>query len=118
MSETSFIFPLSRSSATVIAPSPSMSIAPRPPKCTMRSKVCAVQAMLVHLVTASPSSRRTSLPQAGHSFGISNGSSSPVRSSTMTFTISGMTSPAFRTITRSPTRTSLRFTSSSLCSVA
>src|SRR5450756_1133105 len=74
--------------------------------------------MFVHLVMTSPSSRTTLAPHTGHFPGILNGFSLPVLSSTMTFTTSGITSPALWTSTLSPMRTSFLFTSSSLCSVA
>jgi hypothetical protein len=67
---------------------------------------------------ASSSSRSTCEPQTGHFVGITNSRSLPVRFSAITRTTSGITSPARRTTTVSPIRTSLRRTSSSLCSVA
>ncbi len=56
----------------------------------------------------------TSAEQTGHLSGIWNGFSLPVRVSTITLTISGITSPALCTSTLSPIRTSFLFTSSSL----
>ena len=66
----------------------------------------------------SPASRTTGLPQLGHTLGISHRRASGLRSDSTGPSTSGITSPAFRTITVSPTRTSLRCTSSKLCSVA
>ena len=57
-------------------------------------------------------------PHSGHFVGITNGFASRGRFSGTTRTTSGITSPARRTITVSPMCTSLRRTSSSLCSVA
>ena len=68
--------------------------------------------------STSPSSRTASLPHTGQLRGMVNGVGSPTRLSTSTETTSGITSPARRTTTVSPTRTSLRRASSSLCSVA
>ena len=73
--------------------------------------------------STSPSSRTIALPQTGHLPSSrryrSNGSpASAGRRSATTPTTSGITSPARRTITVSPMRTSLRWISSSLCSVA
>ena len=64
------------------------------------------------------SSRFTGALHTGHSVGKANSFSSPVRLLVMTLTISGITSPARRTITVSPTRTPLRRSSNTLCSVA
>jgi len=50
--------------------------------------------------------------------GNSNSRSSPVRRSATGPTISGITSPALRSTTMSPTRTPLRLISSALCKVA
>jgi hypothetical protein len=61
---------------------------------------------------------RTGPPQDGHSVGRPVGGSSPVRISLTTLSTWGMISPAFCTSTWSPTRTSLRSTSSKLCSEA
>ncbi len=57
-------------------------------------------------------------PHTGQWVGKTKALSWPVRFDSITFTISGITSPARRTKTQSPTRTSLRSSSSSLCSVA
>ena len=84
----------------------------------------------VQRATASPASRSTALPHTGQVSGSLNGSCSGSicspnkstgcigRRSNSTRTTSGITSPARRTTTVSPTRTSLRATSSWLCSVA
>ena len=66
----------------------------------------------------SPGSRTTELPQLGHTLGISQMRASGLRRESTGPSTSGITSPAFRTMTVSPTRTSLRCTSSKLCSVA
>ena len=58
------------------------------------------------------------LPQLGHSLGMLQGRASSGRKLSTGPSTSGITSPALRTMTVSPTRTSLRSTSSSLCSVA
>src|SRR5690606_40114419 len=65
--------------------------------------------------TAAPSSRTTSEPQAGQVAGIDHGCASGGRWSITTWTTSGITSPARRTITVSPLRTSRRATWSALC---
>jgi NAD-dependent DNA ligase adenylation domain len=80
--------------------------------------VAAVRA-LGHLMSASPSfSYASSVPQAGHSVGITKARSVPSRTSTTGPTTSGITSPALRSTTRSPIRTPLRTTSLALCRVA
>ena len=58
------------------------------------------------------------LPHDGQCVGMTQGTASAGRSASTGATISGMTSPAFRSTTVSPTRTSLRATSQALCSVA
>ena len=67
---------------------------------------------------ASPSMRTSGSPQAGHTFGNFQRRVRGGRFASTGPTTSGMTSPARRTITVSLGRTSLRATSSSLCSVA
>src|SRR4030095_13701633 len=66
----------------------------------------------------SSGNRTTADPHSGHFFGITKALALDGRFSVTTRTTSGMTSPARRTITVSPICTSLRRTSSSLCSVA
>src|SRR5215467_3403296 len=95
-----------------------MSIAARDAKWRMFPWSCAGQATPVHRTIAPSSSRIAAAPQTGHFRGNWNSFSSPVRFEVMTLTISGITSPARRTKTQSPARTSRRRTSSSLCSVA
>ena len=68
--------------------------------------------------TASPSSRTISEPHTGHSPGICHCGASGARYSGTTRAISGITSPARRTITVSPMRTSRRAIWSALCKVA
>ncbi len=58
------------------------------------------------------------VPQDGHFVGITHGFSPFGRSASTGPTISGITSPALRSTTVSPGRTSLRLTSWALCSVA
>ena len=112
-----FKSPRSTSCEQVWSPSPSMSIAPREAKWRSRPWSCAGQDRFVQRVMAP--SRCTSAPQAGQWVGMRNsGRPSGGRSSAMTRTISGITSPARRRKIRSPLRTSLRRTSSSLCRVA
>ena len=96
-----------------------MSIAPRLAKCTMRCTRCAGQSTLMQWWFASPSRRTSGCPHSGHcvgNFHLRRAASCAWRRPGPT--TSGMTSPALRTITVSPGRTSLRATSSSLCSVA
>src|SRR3569833_965613 len=96
-----------------------MFIARREAKCRMASLRCAGQTNSpVQRATASPSTRTTSDPHTGQCFGKRKLRVPGGRRSLTTPTTSGITSPARRMITVSPTRTSLRCTSSSLCSVA
>ncbi len=105
--------------STTISPSPSMSTALLAEKCRMDSRRCAEQAKPpTHLWLFSTTvwvivfNRfsfficTTADPQTGHISGILKGFSCPVRFSVITPMISGMTSPARRTITMSPTRIS------------
>ena len=70
-------------------------------------------------VSASPSRRTNVLPSGhGHVVGNVHGTESGGRIESTGPTTSGITSPALRTITVSPGRTSLALTWSSLCSVA
>jgi hypothetical protein len=70
-------------------------------------------------MSASPSfSYASVVPQDGHSVGITNSRSLPVRASTTGPSTSGITSPALRITTRSPMSTPLRLTSLALCRVA
>ena len=66
----------------------------------------------------SPSGRTSGWPQAGQAAGMAQALAPFGRCSGTLPTTSGMTSPARRTITVSPTRTSLASTWISLCSVA
>src|SRR5881275_1518634 len=96
-----------------------MSSAPRPAKWNTDSRSWAGQdTVLGQRVSASPSGRTSGVLHSGHSVGITNSVSDPSRNATTGPTTSGMTSPARRTTTVSPMRTSLRLTSSSLCNVA
>ncbi len=113
------IMPLSTICSTSLSPRPSISIALREAKCLIASLRWAAQNRPpLQRETASPSSRSTSEPQIGHCVGITNSDTDSGRFDSMTLTISGMTSPARRTITVSPICTSLRRISSSLCRVA
>ena len=72
-----------------------------------RASRCAGQAALTHRVSASPSGRTSGLPHAGQSAGKVHGWAPSGRSASTGPTTSGITSPALRTITVSPGRTSL-----------
>ena len=96
-----------------------MSIAPLEAKWNSHSMPCDGQPRLLgHRQYAPPSSRTSEVPHEGHAFGNLHGLDRLGRFDTTGPTTSGITSPARRTITVSPSRTSLRLTSSSLCSVA
>ena len=96
-----------------------MSMPPRPAKCARYSRSREGQAKPpVQRATASPGRRVMGLPQKGQSAGIAHTRSAPVRSEGTGPTTSGMTSPARRMTTMSPTRRSLRAISSWLCRVA
>ena len=97
-----------------------MSIARRLAKCRIASLRWAGQRRpAVQRVAACPSTRTAGAPHTGHPAGISNrGASGARRFRGGTPRTCGITSPARRTTTRSPTRTSLRTTSSWLCRVA
>jgi hypothetical protein len=73
---------------------------------------------LTQRVSASPSGRTKSLPHPGQTFGNTHGCDPFGRIEITGPTTSGITSPALRTITVSPGRTSLAITWSSLCNVA
>ena len=105
--------------ATISSPMPSMSMAPRLAQCEQ-----ALQ-RLRGAVDRDAAERRPRPPRARRGFrswgsasGICHGWAPSGRSASTGPSTSGMTSPALRTMTVSPTRTSLRCTSSSLCSVA
>ena len=95
-----------------------MSIAPRLAQCTSRCTRCAGQSTLTQWWFASPSTRTSGWPHSGHFVGNFQRRVRGGRFASTGPTTSGITSPARRTITVSPGRTSLRATSSSLCSVA
>ncbi len=97
---------------------PSMSIAVREAKWRIFSTSCAGHEAPVQRMMAPSSSFAVLAPHTGQLFGNSYGLESAGRLDSTTETISGMTSPARRTKTVSPLRTSLRRSSSSLCSVA
>src|ERR687895_1572127 len=91
-----------------------MSIAPRPAKWNSHSTDWSGHpALLGHRQSASPSSRTSGVPHEGHFFGIFHLRAPFDRFARTGPTISGITSPARRTIPLSPLRTSLRRGSSS-----
>ena len=106
--------PPSTSCSASLSPKPSMSIARRLAKCSSACLRCAGQNRPpVQCQSASPSSRTMALPHTGQCppsrLNRSNGSPALAgRISITTPTTSGITSPARRTITVSPMRTSLR----------
>src|SRR3989304_2133856 len=96
-----------------------MSMAPRDANAKSHSTFCEGQPRLFgHRQYASPSLRTSAVPQEGQALGNLQGLELLSRFEGTGATTSGMTSPARRTITVSFSRTSLRRTSSSLCSVA
>ena len=95
-----------------------MSMAPREAKCSMVPATRAGHEMLGQRVSASPSGRTRVWPHTGHSVGNTHSGRPSGRSASTGPTISGMTSPALRTMTMSPGRTSLALTWSWLCRVA
>ncbi len=97
-----------------------MSIAPRETKCASSCQRRSGQTRFGHLVNTEPSALTVGVPHTGQRSRAAAADPTRLRSSAcgageMTC---GITSPARRTITSSPTRTSLRSRSSSLCSVA
>ncbi len=102
-----------------LAPRPSISIANLDAKCRSDSFRCAAHVRPpVHRATASPSTRNTAELHTGHFLGSFTVRVRAGRRSGTIPTTSGMTSPARRMTTVSPTRTSLRVSSSMLCRVA
>src|ERR671923_856510 len=96
-----------------------MSIAPRPAKWKSHSTDWSGQPpRFGHRQSTSLGGRTSSVPHDGHRLGIFHGRAFFGRLDTTGPTISGITSPARRTITVSPLRTSLRLVSDSLWSVA
>ena len=118
-SPMSWMSPSSRKSRTVRSPKPSMSSAPRDAKCSIAPWIWYGHWRSTQRVSLSPSGR-TSVLSRGHGQVVGNaqGLERFGRSASTGPTTSGMTSPARRTITVSPGRTSLARTWSSLCSVA
>ncbi len=94
----------------------------RPPRSEMQQRLLALgrahqpAGAAGHRLALLPHHQPT--PHSGHLLGITNARACAGRLSSSTRTTSGITSPARRTITKSPTCTSLRRTSSSLCRVA
>ena len=103
---------------TRFSPRCSMSIAPREAKWAMRCTRWPGQSALVQKVSLSPSSRTRGMPQMGHAVGNSHSGRPGGRLESTGATTSGMTSPALRTTTVSPGRTSLTRTWSWLWRVA
>src|SRR5438552_2342731 len=96
-----------------------MSMAPRDPKWDSHSMFWEGHPRLFgHRRYASPSLRTSGVLHDGHLFGNLHGFDPAGRFDRMGPTTSGITSPALRTTTVSPSRTSLRLTSSSLWRVA
>src|SRR5436189_4683953 len=96
-----------------------MSIAPRDANANSHSIPCDGQPRLFgHRHADSPSGRTSGVPHDGHFLGNLHGFAFLGRCEITGPRTSGITSPARRTITVSPGRTSLRFTSSWLCSGA
>ena len=113
------ITPSVRKRRTFSSPRPSMSMAPT--KCLTAWKTWPGQPVrLGQIVHTPPSALTVGVPQAGHFAGGSVGALRPLRFCAFAVgdTTCGITSPARMTITSSPSRTSLRRRSSSLCSVA
>ncbi len=95
-----------------------MFIAQRPAKCSRLRRSRAGQLLFSHRHTTSSASRCNGLWHTGHVVGITHGGWRSAPSAITGPTTRGITSPAFSTITRSPSRMSLRARSSALCSVA
>ena len=94
-----------------------MSIAPREANEKSHSMFCDGHPALLGQNQYAPL-RTSEAPHEGHFFGNFHGFALGGRLERTGPTTSGITSPARRTMTVSPSRTSLRLTSSSLCSVA
>ena len=89
-----------------------MSMARRCAKCNSACLRCAAHTRPPEQrESTSPGSRTATEPHTGQCAGMRKASADGGRRSASTPTTSGMTSPARRTITVSPTRTSLRSTS-------
>ena len=113
--------PPSTSWSTSLSPRPSMSSARRLAKCSSACLRCAGQTSPpVQRAIASSGRRTTAEPHSGHCVGHHERAArrAAACSSDARERPRGITSPARRTTTVSPMRTSLRRTSSSLCSVA
>ncbi len=109
-----FTRPSLKSCSMYFSPSPSISMALREAKWMIDSRICAGQESPMQRTATSPGIFTTSQPHSGHSAGIGNGFSRPVRFSVRTFTTAGITSPARSTTTVSPIRISFRSISSQL----
>ena len=111
--------PTSTNCSINLSPKPSIFTALREAKCIRLCLSCAGQIKPpVQRATASPASRTIGEAHSGHCVGMMKTRASSGRFSMILMTTSGITSPARRTTTVSPMRTSLRATSSALCNVA
>ena len=117
-SARSFSQPCSRNWVTVFSPRPSMSRAPREARWMSDCAMRLGQSTFSQKWWPSPSGRTSGWPHAGHAAGIFHALAPFGRLSLTLPTTSGITSPARRTMTVSPTRTSLASTWISLWSVA
>ena len=117
ISDMLWINSLSNNCWIIFSPSPSIFIASLDTKWTKFLNNFAGHSIPVHLTAASPSSLTASAPHTGHTLGILKSFSSPVLFSSTTFTISGITSPAFWITTVSPIFKPFSFIKSSLCNV-
>jgi len=110
---------LSINCSTTLSPMPSISKALRDAKCLIASLRCASQNKPpLQRATASPSRRSTKLPHTGQLCGNTMSVAVSGRLSGTMATICGITSPARRMITVSPTLMPKRAISLALCSVA
>ena len=104
--------------STITSPRPSISIAPREAKCSIRRFNCAGHWLLTQRTATCSGSLTTLLPHSGHIVGMRNFFSLPVRKSVRTLDNRGNDFTGFLEETVSPMRMSLRSISSSLCKVA
>ena len=111
--------PILYNSSAVSAPMPSMFMAWRPTKCSMRPTICGGQAHLLgHTHAASPSTRTSGVPHSGQWVTKTTGALSAGRCDMSTPVILGMISPPFSTYTMSPLCISRLRITSALCSEA
>ena len=118
-SATCWMQPSSTSASTSLSPKPSISMALRLTKCFMACFTCAPQLRpLGQRKAASPCSLSNSPSHTGHCIGATNAWAPSIRFANTACTTFGITSPARRTITVSPSCRSRREISSILCKVA